>query len=121
MTYTIQAAQWGNRERTSAVIRSAEVGHVAISAADTPAEWAAFQTWAQTNPVTEPNWQAQDNEVARQGTFASDADRIDMLNRLKTATAAQIRTYVDNNVTNVAGAREMLKRILILIALDARS
>jgi hypothetical protein len=120
MTYTIRSARWGNREHTSAVILSDEVGHVAISETDTPKEWAAFQVWTQTNTVVEPNWQTDDDELARREAIRTDPERVDLLNRLRTATAAQIRTYVDNNVTNLASAREMLKRILILIALDAR-
>lgn len=45
MTYTIRAAQWGNADRTSAVLFSEEVGAVAISERDTPEEWAGFLQW----------------------------------------------------------------------------
>jgi len=54
MTYTILSAQWGNAEQSSAVIRTQEVGHVAISERDTPEEWAAFQTWKASNVVSSP-------------------------------------------------------------------
>lgn len=50
----------------------------------------------------------------------ADAERAELLNRLKTATPAQIRTYVNNNVTDLASAKLMMARILVLIALDAR-
>ncbi len=60
-------------------------------------------------------------EKTRTDTFRTDADRVDVLNRLKTATAAQIRQYVNNNVTDLASAKLMLARILILISLDARN
>lgn len=52
MSYTIQSAQWGNVEQTSAVIITQEVGAVAISIIDTPSEWAAFISWAGTNSVS---------------------------------------------------------------------
>ena len=51
MSYTILDARWGNLEKTSAVVRTAEVGHVAISFADTTEEWIAFLQWAKSNPV----------------------------------------------------------------------
>lgn len=126
MTYTIKTASWGNEDKSSAIINTEEVGHVAISAADTPDEWQNLLQWealgGRVRPLEESTaYQKQQAEETRRTTYLSDPDRIDVLNRLRTATAAQIRTYVDNNVTNVAGAREMLKRILILIALDARS
>ena len=53
MTYTIQSAQWGDEARDSAVIMTAEVAAVAISARDTPEEWAAFQEWQTSNTVAE--------------------------------------------------------------------
>lgn len=51
MTYTIHNAQWANEDKSSAVILSTEVGHVAISAVDTPVEWEAFLAWAASNMV----------------------------------------------------------------------
>jgi hypothetical protein len=35
---------------------------------------------------------------------------------LKTSTNAQIKTYIDNNVTDLATARTMLKRVILLLA-----
>jgi hypothetical protein len=58
-----------------------------------------------------------DANAARLTTFATDPDRIDTLDRLRTATAAQIDTFVDNNVTDIVTARRMFKRILKLLAL----
>lgn len=52
--------------------------------------------------------------------FTADASRIDLLQRLKTATPAQVRTWVGNNVTSLAEARTLLANILVLIALDHR-
>ena len=53
MTYRIRSARWGNEDKTSAVILTDEVGHVAISALDTPEEWAAFQQWTKKNMVAD--------------------------------------------------------------------
>jgi len=51
MSYTILSAQWGNAEQTSAVVMTVEVAALAISAGDTPKDWADFQAWAAINPV----------------------------------------------------------------------
>jgi hypothetical protein len=66
-------------------------------------------------------------EETRIGTFSSDVDAADLLNRLKTVSATQIDTYVDNNVSfsNVAQAqatlRAITKRQLKIMALLARN
>lgn len=39
---TIISAQWANAEHTAAIVMTAEAGAVALSAADTPTEWAAL-------------------------------------------------------------------------------
>lgn len=39
---TILSAQWANAEHTAAIVMTVEAGAVALSAADTPAEWAAL-------------------------------------------------------------------------------
>lgn len=43
---TITAAQYGNAERTAALIDTVEAARKAISAADTPELWAQLQEWA---------------------------------------------------------------------------
>jgi hypothetical protein len=48
------------------------------------------------------------------------ADVQDLANRLKTATPAQIDTWVDGNVNNVAQARTLFKAILKLLAYSLR-
>ncbi len=59
---------------------------------------------------------AKQAEADRVAGINADAQRIALLNQLKTATAAQIDTYVDNNVTDLASARTMLKRIVKVLA-----
>jgi hypothetical protein len=53
MIYTMQSAQWGNSDHSSAVIVTEESGAVAISAVDTPREWAEFIEWAKGNVVVD--------------------------------------------------------------------
>jgi hypothetical protein len=60
-------------------------------------------------------------EKARAAGIRTDAGRIDLLQRLRSATPAQVGAYVDNNVTDLAGARALLKKILLLIALQAEN
>jgi hypothetical protein len=56
----------------------------------------------------------------REAAFATDADRIDLLNKLLAATPAQIKAYVQNNVTDLASARVMMMKILLLLATAIR-
>lgn len=60
------------------------------------------------------------DQAARLSAIRNDAGRVSLIERLKAATPAQIDTYVENNVTTLAQARNMFKTILKLIALDAR-
>jgi hypothetical protein len=57
---------------------------------------------------------------AREVSFVDSSDRSDLMNRLRTATPAQIDTWIDNNVTSIAAARAVFKAILKVIALDIR-
>lgn len=61
-----------------------------------------------------------DSEQTRQATFASDANVADMLNRLKTADASQIASYINNNVNNLAQAKDILIRLACVLATMAR-
>lgn len=54
-------------------------------------------------------------ERDRLNTFSESLDFIDLQNRLKTATASQVNTWVDNNVTSLAEARTVLKAIIKLL------
>ena len=61
-----------------------------------------------------------DAATARKATFLSDTDYQDLLNRLASATPAQIKNYVANNVTDLASAKMLMTKILLLISLIAR-
>jgi hypothetical protein len=63
---------------------------------------------------------AETTENTRLATFTTDADYTDLLDRLKTATAAQIDTWVDANVSNIAQARAVFKKIIKVMALMAK-
>lgn len=54
MTYTIISARYANSEHTAAVLITEEVAAVAISATDTPVEWAAMLAWGMPDEYVEP-------------------------------------------------------------------
>lgn len=60
-------------------------------------------------------------EKARVASIKADAGRVDLLDRLRTAAPAQIDAWIDSNVTTIAAARAVLKAIIKVIALDART
>lgn len=67
----------------------------------------------------------QDAEDARVAAITSAQPRVDLLQRLRSATPTQISDYVDNqvagtNAQQVAAIKALLKSILLAIALDAR-
>lgn len=59
---------------------------------------------------------AQASAAAKQ-SITDDAERIALVNALRGATNAQIDTYINNNVTDLATARVMLRRIAKVLAL----
>lgn len=63
---------------------------------------------------------AREQRAAREATFLADADRLDLLDRLRTATASQIDAFVDNNIADLADVRRMLKRIIKIVALNVQ-
>lgn len=52
--------------------------------------------------------------------FAADSVRQVMVDQLRTATPDQIKTFIQNNVTDLASARVMLTRLALAIALIVR-
>ncbi len=69
-------------------------------------------------PYVAPSPTADDIRVA---AFLSDIDRQALVTAVQTATPAQIKTFVTNNVTDLASARVMLMKILLLISMTVRS
>jgi hypothetical protein len=64
----------------------------------------------------EANQAARTAEKARTDDIADDPDVIALADKLKHATAAEIDTWVNNNVTDLASARNTLKAIIKLLA-----
>lgn len=56
-------------------------------------------------------------EVVRKLAIQDNVLCINLVTQLTTATSAQISAYIDNNVTDLASARTMLKRIVHVLAL----
>jgi len=64
---------------------------------------------------------ARDQAAAALNALRADALARDLTGRLRTATPAQIDTWVDAQVTDLASARTMFKRILLVLAAMART
>lgn len=60
------------------------------------------------------------NEATRDAAMVADVDRAAMVQQLRTATPAQIKAYINNNVTNLAEAKTMLARLALAVALLVR-
>jgi hypothetical protein len=58
--------------------------------------------------------QAEDDRLA---TIEQEPICVDLLDRLKAATPTQINNYIDANVTDLASARALFKRILLVMSL----
>ena len=61
------------------------------------------------------------NESSRNASFKSEPDRIDLINRLRTATPAQVNSWIDTNVTSLAAARAVLKALVKVLALHIKT
>lgn len=53
----------------------------------------------------------------RKVAFDNDPDRIDIFNRLRSSTPAQVDQWIDTNVTSLAAARQVLKAIVKSLAI----
>ena len=84
-----------------------------VCAAELDTDYGGFKltTWLMDKP----------DEVVRKESFQSDPARSGLLQRLQTATPAQIDNWVDNTVVDLASARTVFKMIIKAIALDART
>ena len=59
---------------------------------------------------------AEAAEVARKAGLLTDSDAVDFMSRLQGKTAAQVKTYVQANVTDLASARLLLAKVLLYLA-----
>lgn len=99
------------------VIRTAD--GAAIPNSMDNADWRVYQEWlgAGNTPDPAPGPTA---EETRENALLGDTDRQAIINAIRTATPTQIKNYVNNNVTDLASARQMLMRILLLVAMVVR-
>jgi len=58
-----------------------------------------------------------DDYFARRDQFTADTDLQDLLARVQAATPAQVKTYVNTNVTDLASAKILLAKIILLLAI----
>lgn len=59
-------------------------------------------------------------DETRDDALLADVDRQAIYNAIRNATPQQIKTYIQNNVTDLASARAMLTRLALLIAILVR-
>jgi sarcosine oxidase gamma subunit len=62
----------------------------------------------------------EEAEETRRTDLRAEPDVQDLFDRLKTATAAQINTWIDTNIVSLAAARALLKTIVKLLAYVVR-
>lgn len=60
------------------------------------------------------------DEENRRNALVTDPGQTDLINRLRTATPAQIDNWIETNVTTIAGARAVLKALAKVQALNLR-
>jgi hypothetical protein len=63
--------------------------------------------------------EVEDNAI-RFNVFRADTDRQDLVNNIAKKTPAQIKTYVQNNVTDLASAKILMAKILLLVGASGR-
>lgn len=56
------------------------------------------------------------SETQRENDIKNDAGRLDLIDRLRTATNAQIDTWIDNTVTSLSSARTVLKAMAKILS-----
>lgn len=68
-----------------------------------------------TPPVAPPPPEPTADQLRVQ-SFDADSDRQELLNRLRSATPAQIKSYVTSSVTDLASARSLLTKVLLVLS-----
>jgi hypothetical protein len=70
------------------------------------------------NAYVAPAPSADDIRIA---AWLADVDRQNLVQQIANATPAQVKTYVNNNVTDLASAKVLLMKLILLVALTIRS
>lgn len=83
---------------------------------------AAGRQWvADGSPApTEYAAPAPTDEETRTSALLADTDRQNLINAIKTATPAQIKAFINAQVTDLASAKVMLQKLTLLVALSLR-
>lgn len=77
-----------------------------------------YRTFLASGETPDPYVEPPEETARRQrkAAFDADATRADLLSRLALASPAQISSYVDANMTNLAEARALVKKMLLVMA-----
>lgn len=70
-----------------------------------------------TPPSEIPESPTEAQRRLRRDALAADTIRADLLDKLQTMTPAQIKTYVTNNVTDLATSKTLLAKILLILSI----
>ncbi len=57
----------------------------------------------------------------RAAAWLADADRQNLITQIANATPAQVKAYVNTNVTDLASAKVLLTKIILLVGMTIRS
>lgn len=89
MSYTIRSARFANPEHSAAVADTVEAAHVALSAADTPAAWAALMAAAARGELAIAAYAPPPAPAAR-----TPAEKLSALLATEGLTLAQIKALL---------------------------
>lgn len=74
--------------------------------------------WSANDAESAELWATRSAEAQRRQAINADTAVADLRNRLNNASLQQISDYVDANVTDLASARALFKRILAMMAAE---
>ncbi len=81
-------------------------------------DWQDYQAWLAAGNTPEPYVpRPLTEDEIRDEALLADPDRQAIMTAIRDATPAQIKTYINNNVTDLASARAMLRNLALLVAL----
>lgn len=112
-------AEYARTPTDDVVIRTTDGANIPVSSDN--ADAIAYRAWLDSGGVPEP-YEAPPpsaEELCDEALLA-DADRQALLSAIRTATPGQIKTYIQNNVTDMPSARLMLIRLTLLVAVLVR-
>lgn len=82
-------------------------------------DWQAFQAWVAAGGVcqpADPPTQAEVDRATRKAALDAEAAADLFIDRLRSATPDQIKTYVQNNVTDFASAKVFIGKLACAVA-----